>query len=194
MMELGVTPAPFDHRVAGVRLESSTERLLATVLFTDIVGSTAHVSTMGDRGWRSVLDLHDTLVRRELEGHRGREIKAMGDGMLATFDSPARAIACADRIREAVRTLGLQVRCGLHTGEVELRGDDIGGMAVHIAARISRAAAPGEVLISRTVKDLIAGSDIVTADRGLHDLNGVPEKWQLYAVESGRPGTEMSAG
>jgi class 3 adenylate cyclase len=183
MVELGVTPAPFDDRVAGMRQESSTERLLATVLFTDIVGSTAHVSTLGDRGWRSVLDVHDTLVRHELERHNGREIKAMGDGILATFDSPARAVACADRIREGVRSLGLQVRCGLHTGEVELRGDDIGGMAVHIAARISRAAAPGEVLVSRTVKDLLTGSDVVTADRGLHALTGIPEKWQLYAVE-----------
>jgi len=184
MNEVGVVPAPFDRSGAAAAPEAAAERLLATVLFTDIVDSTAHVLSIGDRSWRDRLDLHDAMVRHELARHHGREIKTMGDGVLATFDSPARAIACATAVREAVRTLGLDIRCGLHTGEVELRGEDIGGLAVHIAARICRLASPGEVLISRTVRDLLGGSGVTTADRGLHALAGLPDQWQLYAVAS----------
>jgi class 3 adenylate cyclase len=184
MNEVGVVPAPFDRSGAAATPKTATERLLATVLFTDIVDSTAHVLSIGDRSWRDTLDLHDAMVRHELARHHGREIKTMGDGVLATFDSPARAIACATAIRDAVGTLGLDIRCGLHTGEVELRGEDIGGLAVHIAARISRIASPGEVLISRTVRDLLGGSGVRTTDRGLHALAGLHDQWQLYAVES----------
>jgi class 3 adenylate cyclase len=157
-------------------------RVLSTVLFTDIVGSTGRASELGDRRWRDLLDEHERIARQQLERYDGRLVKTMGDGALATFDGPARAIHSACAIRDAMPELGIQIRAGLHTGECELMGDDIGGVAVHIAARVSAQARPGEVLVSRTVKDLIAGSGVRLADRGAHSLKGVPDDWNLYAV------------
>jgi class 3 adenylate cyclase len=162
------------------------DRVLATVLFTDIVDSTGLAAGMGDRRWHRVLVDHQELVRRQLGRFRGREVKTTGDGFLATFDGPARAIRSADAIRVGVRDQGLEVRVGLHTGECELLGDDIGGIAVHIAARVLAKAAAGEILCSRTVKDLVAGSGFAFAERGTHRLKGVPDSWQLYAVEPAR--------
>jgi class 3 adenylate cyclase len=158
------------------------DRVLATVLFTDIVDSTARAATMGDRAWRHRLDDHDALVRRQLMRYRGREIKTLGDGFLATFDGPARAIRCGCAIRDESRQLGVEVRAGLHTGEIELRGDDIGGTTVNIAARVAALAGPAEVVVSRTVTDLVAGSGIEFEDRGEHELKGVPGLWRLFAV------------
>jgi class 3 adenylate cyclase len=168
--------------LTGSRHASDTDRVLATVLFTDIVGSTERAAHLGDRAWRELLDAHDGVVRRQLDRFRGREVHTVGDGFLATFDGPGRAIRCACAIRDAVRALGIEVRAGLHTGEVEVRGDDVAGMAVHIGARVSAGAAPGEVLVSSTVKDLVAGSGIEFADRGDHELKGVPGTWKLFAV------------
>jgi len=168
--------------LTGVRPIAESSRVLATVMFTDFVDSTAKAVALGDSRWKSVLDEHDALVRRQLERFRGRYINTTGDGVLAMFDGPARGVRCAQAICDGVRALGLEVRAGLHTGEVELRGDDIGGIAVHIAARVSALAAPGEVLVSRTVKDLVAGSGLVFSDRGTHELKGVPDAWQLYGV------------
>ena len=157
--------------------------MLATVLFTDIVGSTERASELGDSAWRKVLDDHDATVRAVLERHRGREVKATGDGFLATFDGPARGIRCALELHDALAKLGIEVRAGLQTGEVEVRGEDVGGIAVHIAARVQAAAVPGEVLVSRTVTDLVVGSGIAFVDRGDHALKGVPGEWQLFAVQ-----------
>ena len=137
---------------------------------------------MGDQRWRSVLDSHDRLVREQLRHFRGREIKTTGDGFLASFDGPARAIRCAHAIVGMVEALGIKIRAGLHTGECEVRGDDLGGLAVHIAARVGAIAGPGEVLVSGTVKDLVAGSDIAFSERGEHQLKGVPGTWKLFAV------------
>jgi class 3 adenylate cyclase len=159
-----------------------SDRVLATVLFTDIVGSTEHAARMGDRRWRELLATHDALLGAEVERFRGRMVKSTGDGLLATFDGPGRSIRCACAIRDAVRALGIDIRAGLHTGEVELRGDDVAGMAVHIGARVSALAGAGEVLVSSTVKDLVAGSGIEFEDRGEHELRGVPGSWKLYAV------------
>ena len=170
--------------LTGHRTEREPDRMLATVMFTDIVDSTRRAAELGDRGWRQLIERHDELMRRELERHRGREVKTMGDGFLATFDGPARGIRCATSAREAVRDLGIEIRAGLHTGEVEVMGDDIGGIAVNIGARVGAAAGPGEVLVSRTVTDLVAGSGIDFSDRGVHSLKGVPGEWQLYAVAS----------
>ena len=158
------------------------DRVLATVLFTDIVGSTETASRLGDQRWRDLLATHDALVRSELDRFRGRFVKSMGDGVLASFDGPGRAIRCACAIRDSVRTLGIDVRAGLHTGEIEAVGDDLAGVAVHIGARVSAKASAGEVLVSSTVKDLVAGSSIDFEDRGTHDLKGVPGSWRLYAV------------
>ena len=160
------------------------DRVLATVLFTDIVGSTERAAELGDRRWRSVLADHDEIARTELARFGGRLVKTIGDGALATFDGPARGIRSACAIRDAMRQLGIEIRAGLHTGECELIGQDIGGVAVHIAARVSSEAGPGEVLVSRTVKDLVAGSGVALADRGVHRLKGLAEDWQLYAVAS----------
>jgi class 3 adenylate cyclase len=157
--------------------------VLATVLFTDIVDSTSRAAGLGDRRWHHLLVEHQEAVRRQLARYRGREVKTTGDGFLATFDGPARAIRAADAIRAGVRELGLEVRVGLHTGECELLGDDIGGIAVHIAARVLAQAGAGEICCSRTVKDLVAGSGFTFADRGTRSLKGVPDSWQLYAVE-----------
>jgi class 3 adenylate cyclase len=168
--------------LTGSRSEREPDRMLATVMFTDIVDSTRRAAAIGDRAWRELLGRHDALMRRELERHRGREVKTIGDGFLATFDGPARGIRCAVGARDAVRDLGIEIRAGLHTGEVELIGDDVGGIAVNIGARVGSAAGPGEVLVSRTVTDLVAGSGIEFTDRGSHSLKGVPGDWQLYAV------------
>jgi len=159
------------------------DRALATVLFTDFVSSTPKLADVGDKKWRQLLDQHDHIVERELERHRGRKVDSTGDGILATFDGPARAVRCAQAIIEAVRPLGIEVRAGLHTGEVELRGDDIGGIAVHIGQRVSALAGPGEVLVSRTVTDLVAGSGLEFGERGEHELKGVPGRWAIYAVK-----------
>jgi class 3 adenylate cyclase len=169
--------------VTGTRHVHEPDRMLATVMFTDIVDSTSRASGMGDRGWRELIERHDRLMRREIERHRGREVKTMGDGFLATFDGPARAIRCATSARDAVHPLGIEIRAGLHTGECEVMGDDVGGIAVSIGARVGAAAQPGEVLVSRTVTDLVAGSGIEFSDRGSHSLKGVPGQWQLYAVQ-----------
>jgi class 3 adenylate cyclase len=159
------------------------DRVLATVLFTDIVDSTGLAAELGDRRWHRVLVDHQELVRGQLGRFRGREVKTTGDGFLASFDGPARAIRAAAAIRTGLRDQGLRVRAGLHTGEVELLGDDIGGIAVHIAARVLGQAGVGEIVCSRTVKDLVAGAGFAFADRGTHRLKGVPDSWQLYAVE-----------
>jgi class 3 adenylate cyclase len=166
--------------------------VLATVLFTDVVGSTDQVAGMGDRRWSERLATHNGLTRAELERFRGREIETTGDGFLATFDGPGRAVRCACAIRDAVRAIGIQVRVGLHTGEVELHGDDIGGIAVHIAQRVQALAEPDEVLVSRTVTDLVGGSGIAFADRGTHALKGVPDEWRLFAVEGPRLGSDAT--
>ena len=168
--------------LTGARDAPSPDRVLATVLMTDIVGSTDHASRLGDRRWRELLDAHDSAVDRQLDRFRGRKVNTTGDGMLATFDGPARALRCAQAILSANRALGLEVRAGVHTGEVELRGADIGGIAVHIGARIAGLAGPGEVLVSRTVTDLVAGSGIEFVDHGEHQLKGVPGAWRLFAM------------
>ncbi|HET6770303.1 MAG TPA: adenylate/guanylate cyclase domain-containing protein, partial [Actinomycetota bacterium] len=160
-----------------------SDRVLATVLFTDIVGSTEHAAELGDRRWRDLLDRHDEAIRRALARFRGREIDTAGDGFLATFDGPGRAVRAAQAIRDAVRGVGLDVRLGLHTGEVELVGSDVRGIAVHIGARVAAEAGPGEVLVSSTVKDLVAGSGIDFEDRGAHSLKGVPGEWHLYSAK-----------
>ena len=159
------------------------DRVLATVLFTDIVGSTEQAAALGDRKWREVLDRFRHAVRRELADHRGREVNTRGDDFLATFDGPGRAVRCAGAIGLAARPLGLQVRAGLHTGEVELQGDDVAGMAVHIGARVCGLAGADEVLVTSTVRDLVVGSGIEFADRGRHELKGVPGDWQVLAVQ-----------
>jgi class 3 adenylate cyclase len=158
------------------------DRVLATVVFTDVVSSTDQVAGMGDRRWSELLATHDGLTRAELERFRGREIRTTGDGFLATFDGPGRAVRCACAIRDAVRAIGIKVRVGLHTGEIELRGDHIGGIAVHIAQRVQARAEPDEVLVSRTVTDLVGGSGIEFQDRGDHELKGVPGSWRLFGV------------
>jgi class 3 adenylate cyclase len=168
--------------LTGSRSAPDTDRVLATVLFTDIVGSTQRAADLGDRRWRELLDAHDGAVRRQLERFRGREVNTVGDGFVATFDGPGRAVECAVAIRDAVRALGLEVRAGLHTGEIDRRGDDIGGIAVHVAARVCAIADANQVLVSRTVTDLVAGSGLQFEGCGEHELKGVPGKWQLYSV------------
>jgi class 3 adenylate cyclase len=161
------------------------DRVLATILFTDIVDSTHHAAEIGDTQWRRLLDKHDEISRSEISRFRGRPVKGTGDGFLATFDGPARAIRAATAIEERVAEIGIEVRAGIHAGEIELRHDDIGGIGVHIAARVAAEAGPGEVLVSRTVRDLVAGSGIVFAERGTYALKGVSEDWDLYAVAGG---------
>ena len=162
--------------------ESVPDRVLATVLFTDLVDATARASELGDRGWRELVEKHHRLIRAQLGYFRGREMDTAGDGFFATFDGPARAIRCACAIRDGVRELGLEIRAGLHTGECEFMDDKVGGIAVHIGARVASVAQPGEVLVSRTVRDLVAGSGIGLDDRGEHALKGVAGEWRLYAV------------
>ncbi|MGI9649398.1 MAG: adenylate/guanylate cyclase domain-containing protein [Acidimicrobiia bacterium] len=168
--------------VTGSRGHQDHERQLATVLFTDIVGSTERAATLGDRSWRDLLERHNQIVRTELVRWRGREVGTAGDGFLATFDGPARALRCARAIAEAIPALGIEVRCGVHTGEVEIVGDDVAGLTVHIGSRIAGRARPSEVLLSRTVKDLVAGAGFAFEDRGRHPLKGVPDEWQVYAL------------
>lgn len=175
--------AEIEEFLTGARRAPESDRILATVLVTDIVGSTERAVELGDRRWRELLDSHHARVRLELERFRGREIDTAGDGFLATFDGPARAIRCAEAVRGSVGELGLEVRAGLHTGEVELAGDNVRGIAVHTAARIAGLAESGEVLASSTVKDLVAGSGIEFEDRGTHALKGVPGEWRLFAAK-----------
>jgi class 3 adenylate cyclase len=163
----------------------SPERVLATVLFTDIVGSTELAARLGDSAWRDLLQRHHAIVRRELAQFQGRELDTAGDGFFAAFDGPARAVHAASAVRDALRSLELEIRAGLHTGECEVSDDKIAGIAVSIGARISLLAAPGEVLVSSTVKDLVAGSGIAFEERGEHELRGVPGAWRLYAVVDG---------
>jgi class 3 adenylate cyclase len=168
--------------VFGTRQSREPERVLSTVLFTDIVGSTERAAALGDRRWRAVIEDHDELVRGLIERHRGREVKTLGDGFLATFDGPARAVHCARDLVAQVGALDLVIRAGIHTGECEVMGDDIGGMAVHLAARVAALAGPDEVLVTGTVRDVVIGSSLRFDDRGRHILKGVPGEWPLYAV------------
>jgi pimeloyl-ACP methyl ester carboxylesterase len=169
--------------LVGSRRGTEPERALATILFTDIVGSTEKAAVLGDRSWRQLLERHDAAVRHQLGLYRGREVKTMGDGFLATFDGPARAIRCAAAVQEEVASLGVEVRAGIHTGEVELIGDDVGGMAVNIGARIGALAGPGEVLVSSTVRELVVGSGLEFVERGVQTLKGAPGEWRLFAVD-----------
>jgi pimeloyl-ACP methyl ester carboxylesterase len=162
--------------------EADLDRALATILFTDIVGSTGKAVELGDRGWRELVDRHDTTVRALLSRYRGQEVNTTGDGFFATFDGPARAVRCAQVIADAVRPLGIEVRAGVHTGEIEMTGRTISGIAVNIGARIGARAGPSEILVSQTAKDLVAGSGLAFQDRGLHELKGVPDQWRLFAV------------
>jgi pimeloyl-ACP methyl ester carboxylesterase/class 3 adenylate cyclase len=172
--------------LTGARAAPEPDRVLATVMFTDIVGSTERAAEFGDARWREVLAAHQAAVRRELERFRGRQVKTLGDGSLATFDGPARAVRCGRAIVEAARAQGVDVRIGLHCGEVEVMEEDVGGIAVHIAARVGALANGGEVLVSSTVKDLVAGSEIRFADRGAKQLKGVPDEWRLFAAAADR--------
>jgi class 3 adenylate cyclase len=170
--------------LTGEQPDVEDDRVLATILFTDIVDSTRRAAELGDRDWHALLDAHDAVVRAQLARFRGREVNSTGDGFLATFDGPQRAIRCAMAIRDSVQALGITVRAGLHTGEVEIRGEDIGGIAVHIGARISALAGPNDVLVSSTLRDLVIGSGLVFDDCGAHQLKGVPGEWRLFAVAS----------
>jgi class 3 adenylate cyclase len=172
-------PAPAPARAA-----ERGERALASVLFTDIVGSTEQARQVGDRRWAELLDTHDRVARELVGQLQGRLVKSTGDGILALFDRPGRAIRCATALRDRLRGGGVEIRAGVHTGEVQLRGDDVGGIAVHFAARVMAAAAPGEVLVSGTVHDLVAGSDYVLEDRGAHALKGIAGEWRLFAVRA----------
>ena len=170
--------------VTGSRHHVDEDRILATVLFTDIVDSTRLAAEAGDRRWRELLDAHDEISAREVERFRGRRVKTTGDGMLAVFDGPARGVRCAQAVLDGLAELRVEIRAGLHVGECELRGDDVGGLAVHIGARIAGLAKPSEILVSRTVRDLVAGSGLRFDERGEHELKGVPDRWSLYAVAS----------
>jgi class 3 adenylate cyclase len=169
--------------LTGARTPVPLDRVLATVLFTDIVGSTEKAAALGDQRWRDLLDNHHATIRRNLVRFRGREVKTTGDGFLATFDGPARGVRCACAIAEEIRPLGIEIRAGLHTGECEMIGDDVGGIAVHIGARVAALAAAGEVLVSGTVKDLVAGSGLRFGDRGPRPLKGIPGEWHIFAAE-----------
>jgi DNA-binding NarL/FixJ family response regulator len=174
-------------KASGFPAGSDPDRILATVMFSDIVASTERAAQIGDRRWRALLDRHDELVRQQLTTHGGQEINTTGDGFLALFDAPARGIRCALAIRDQLRALGIQVRVGLHAGEVELRGNDVGGIAVHIGARLTGLASAGDVVVSSTVKDLVAGSGIGFLDLGGHALKGVPGRWRVFAVADPAP-------
>ena len=171
--------------LTGVRPDPEPDRVLATILFTDIVGSTATTAEVGDRRWKELLDAYYSSARKELKRFRGREVKTTGDGLLATFDGPARGIRCATAVRDSARAIGIETRSGLHTGECEVMGEDIAGIAVDIGARVEAEAESGEVLVSSTVKDLVAGSGLEFEDRGVRQLKGVPGEWQLFAVTGG---------
>ena len=184
-------PSDYDESLAAIRefltgeaprSVVSVDRILSTVLFTDIADSTVLAADLGDARWREVLDGHDRAAAEEVSGHGGILVKSTGDGVLARFDGPSRAVTCAHALRRRADGLGLRTRAGAHTGEIELRGDDVGGIAVHIASRVASLAEAGEVLVSRTVKDLSVGSELTFEDRGEHALKGVPDSWQLYAA------------
>jgi class 3 adenylate cyclase len=170
--------------VTGTRADTDHSRMLTTLVFTDVVASTDRVVAIGDRAWGSVLDRHDEAIRRQLERFSGLQRHFTGDGVMATFDGPARAIRCGSAIRDAARQIGLEVRVGIHTGEVERRGTELAGVAIHLARRVCETATPGEVLVSRTVVDLVAGSGLTFDDRGEHDLKGIPEPWRLFSVRN----------
>jgi class 3 adenylate cyclase len=172
--------------ITGVRGGFDAERVLTTIVFTDIVGSTQRAAALGDLRWHDLLDNHDRIVRHELGRFRGREVNTSGDGFVATFTSPSVAIDCADAIVDAVRPLGIEVRIGIHAGEVEIRGDDVAGMAVHIGARVAALAGPSEVLVSSTVREIVTGSRHTFAERGEHELKGVPGRWRVYALVRSR--------
>ena len=171
--------------VAGVPMNAPTDRMLATVLFTDIVESTARARDLGDERWRTLLDRHDELAVKLLDNYGGHLVKNPGDGILVTFDGPGRAIRFGSMFGAGLRRIGLDIRTSIHTGEIELRGDDVGGLAVHLGARIMAAASPSEILVSRTVKDLVIGSTVRFVDRGTHSLKGIEGDWQLFAVGAG---------
>ena len=172
--------AEIQEFVTGVRTQPPSNRVLATILFLDIVDSTGRLSKLGDKRWREILGMHNDLVRKQLDEYRGKEIKTMGDGCLATFDGPTRAIQCARSIRDSAHQLGIEVRAGIHTGECEFMEDDVGGIAVHTASRVAAGAKANEVLVSSTLKNLVAGSGLQFEDAGMHSLRGVPGKWRLY--------------
>ena len=180
--DAGVLLDAIEEFLTGHLPAPQTDRVLATVLFTDLVDSTPQAAEKGDRRWRELLATHDAIISEELDRYRGRAVKFTGDGVLATFDGPARAIRCACAIRDALQPLGLEVRAGLHTGEIELRGDDVSGIAVHIGQRVASLAGGGEVVVSRTVADLLAGSEITFEDHGEHELKGVPGTWRIFRV------------
>lgn len=171
--------------LTGSRSETEIDRVLATVMFTDIVESTKRAAELGDRRWHALLEQHNDTVGRQLTRFRGQEVKSLGDGFLATFDGPARGVRCAAAIAENVRPLGISVRSGLHTGEIELKPNDIRGIAVHTAARVAGIAEPNETMVSSTVRDLVAGSGLHFRDRGLHELRGLPEELRLYSLLTG---------
>jgi class 3 adenylate cyclase len=178
----GRVVAEVEEFLTGVRFGPVDDRVLATLIFTDIVGSTEQAAAMGDRRWNDVIESYYALARRCVDRFRGHEVSTEGDGFLARFDGPARAVCCARAIRDGVQGLGIDIRAGVHTGEIELHGNEISGLAVHIAARVVGRAAAREVLVSRTVKDLVVGSGIAFVDRGRHELKGVPDVWHLYAL------------
>jgi class 3 adenylate cyclase len=180
--DTGLMLDEIEEFITGVRGGSDTERVLTTIVFTDIVGSTERAALLGDDRWRDLLDNHDTIVRHELQRFGGREVNTAGDGFVATFTSPSAALACADEIVQEVRVLGIEVRVGIHAGEVEVRGADVAGMAVHIGARVAALAGPGEVMVSSTVRDIVTGSRHRFAERGEHALRGVPGHWRLCAL------------
>jgi len=182
--DVGAIVDEMEAFLTGERHGASLDRILSTVLFTDIVGSTQRLAEVGDARWADLLATHDDLARREIERHRGRYIDSTGDGLLATFDGPARAVRCAQALAAAVGELGLGIRAGCHTGEIELAGDHVRGLAVHIGARVGALARAGEILVSSTVKDLTAGSGLQFEDAGEHELKGVPGQWHLYRVLS----------
>jgi class 3 adenylate cyclase len=182
--EMDVLVSEIEEFLTGERRARETDRILATVLFTDIVGSTRKAAEIGDARWKELLAEHDEVAKAEIARARGRYIRSTGDGLFATFDGPARAVRCALSIGSSVRSLGIEIRAGCHTGEIELADDHVRGLAVHIGARVSEAAGPGEVLVSSTIKDLTAGSGLVFEDVGEHELKGVPDRWRLYRVVS----------